>query len=257
MANENARMQILEMIESGQITADEGLRLLQKMGSGEADEAIEPALPDPETGAVAIIPAPPPEPAADAPAQASSAAIPPAGGPEKGSPQDEAGTQAEEAAAHAEPLHRNPIPPNFGRWRNWWMVPFWTGVGITVLGGLFMYWALQASGIGFWFACAWFPFLIGVAVMALSWESRRARWMHVRVDQRSGDWPQKIALSFPLPLGLVSWFMRIFGHRIPDLNGVPLDEVLQALDKTTSPENPFYVEVEEGEDGERVQVFIG
>jgi hypothetical protein len=257
MANENARMQILEMIETGQITADEGLRLLQKMGSGAADEVIEQALPDPVTGSAAIIPAASPEPAADVPAQASSAAIPPTGEPEQGAPQDEAVAQTEDATTSEEPLHRDPIPPNFGRWRDWWMVPFWIGVGITLLGGLFMYWALQASGIGFWFACAWFPFLIGVAVMALAWESRRARWMHIRVDQPSGEWPQRIALSFPLPLGLVSWFMRIFGHRIPDLNGVPLDEVLQALDKTTSPENPFYVEVEEGEDGERVQVFIG
>jgi hypothetical protein len=137
------------------------------------------------------------------------------------------------------------------------MVPFWIGVGITVLGGLLMFWAMQASGIGFWFACAWFPFLLGVAVLALSWGSRTARWMHIRVEQKSGEWPQKIALSFPLPLNLTRWFMRIFGNRIPDLNGVSLDEVLQALDKTTSPENPFYVEVEEGENGERVQVFIG
>jgi hypothetical protein len=257
MANENARMHILEMIESGEITTDEGLRLLQAMNGEASNEASEPVLPDPLTGAVAVTPANLPEPALEEAEQASSAEEQSGTSPLEGAPQEETASQAEEPVSQAEPLHRNPIPPNFGRWRDWWMVPFWIGVGITVLGSLLMYWAFQASGLGFWFACAWIPFLLGVAVLALSWESRSARWMHIRVEQKTGEWPQKIALSFPLPLRLTAWFMRTFGNHIPDLNGVPLDEVLQALDKSTSPENPFYVEVEEGQDGERVQIFIG
>jgi hypothetical protein len=35
-----------------------------------------------------------------------------------------------------------------------------------------------------------------------------------------------------------------------------LDEVILALDKT-SPEQPFYVKVDDGEEGERVEVYIG
>jgi hypothetical protein len=208
-------------------------------------------------GAITVIPATSPEPAAEASGQAIGAGEQPDVQPAEDTSQAGATVQAEEPPAQEERLHRNPVPPNFGRWRDWWMIPFGVGVGITVLGSLFMYWAFQAYGLGFWFACAWIPFLLGVAVLALSWESRSARWMHLRVEQKSGEWPQKIALSFPLPLRLTAWVMRTFGNHIPDLNGVPLDEVLQALDKSTSPENPFYVEVEEGEDGERVQIFIG
>jgi hypothetical protein len=257
MANENARMRILEMIESGEITTDEGLRLLQAINGEADDEGSEQALPDPVTGAVIIIPAASPEPAIKAAGQAPGVGEQSDTRPEEDAPAEEAASQAEEPAPQAEPLHRNPIPPNFGRWRDWWMIPFGIGVGITVLGSLFMYWAFQASGLGLWFACAWIPFLLGVAVLALSWESRTARWMHIRVEQKTGEWPQKIALSFPLPLRLTAWFMHTFGNHIPDLNGVPLDEILQALDKSASPENPFYVEVEEGENGERVQIFIG
>jgi len=35
-----------------------------------------------------------------------------------------------------------------------------------------------------------------------------------------------------------------------------LDEVILALDKT-SPEQPFYVNVDESESGEKVEVYIG
>jgi len=35
-----------------------------------------------------------------------------------------------------------------------------------------------------------------------------------------------------------------------------IDAVMAALEQTTSPDNPLYVEVEE-DDGERVQIYIG
>jgi hypothetical protein len=40
------------------------------------------------------------------------------------------------------------------------------------------------------------------------------------------------------------------------MNGANLDEVIMALEKT-SPEQPFYVKVDEGESGEKVEVYIG
>jgi hypothetical protein len=36
-----------------------------------------------------------------------------------------------------------------------------------------------------------------------------------------------------------------------------VDELLRALDENTSPDNPLFIEVAEGEHGERVQIFIG
>ena len=41
--------------------------------------------------------------------------------------------------------------PEIERWKRWWMIPLWVGVGITVIGGLLMVWAYQASGFSFWF----------------------------------------------------------------------------------------------------------
>jgi len=92
--------------------------------------------------------------------------------------------------------------------------------------------------------------------MALAWGSRTARWLHVRVHQKEGERPQNISISLPLPLHLIAWLLRNFGSYIPNLDATGLDEVILALDKT-SPEAPLYVEVNEGSDGERVEVYIG
>jgi hypothetical protein len=92
---------------------------------------------------------------------------------------------------------------------------------------------------------------------ALSYGSRRSRWLHLRVDQKPGERPQHIAISMPLPIGLASWFMRTFGHMIPELRDKHIDEMLQAVSDNTNAENPLYVEVDEGENGEKVKVYIG
>jgi hypothetical protein len=44
---------------------------------------------------------------------------------------------------------------------------------------------------------------------------------------------------------------------MPQFQQANLDEILQAVDDTTSPENPLYIEVDEGENGEKVQIYIG
>jgi hypothetical protein len=157
------------------------------------------------------------------------------------------------------------IPPDPGpprsedikKWKRWWIIPFWVGAGITVIGGSVMYWSLSANGYGFWFACAWFPFLLGVALLALAWSSRTTPWLHVRVHQAPGEKPQKIAISFPIPIRLTAWGLRTFGHYIPHMEDTNLDEVILALKDVSEDETPLFVDVNEGENGEHVQVFIG
>jgi hypothetical protein len=56
---------------------------------------------------------------------------------------------------------------------------------------------------------------------------------------------------------LAAWFLRLFSPFIPKLRDTGVDELILALDETTTPDNPFYVEVNEGKDGEKVQVYIG
>ena len=231
MDESSERLHILEMIESGVITPAEGTRLLKALeGVYEPDASLAG---DFET--------------APSSEQASSTASPPPA------------TTAEEAvdAVHGTGLPKEEFNARLAGWRRWWMIPLWVGVGITIIGGSLMFWAFQSTGISFWFACAWLPFLLGLALIVLAYGSRTARWLHLRVHQKPGDWPQTIALSFPLPLHFTAWFLRTFRHYIPRLDRTGLDELILALEKTTSQENPFYVEVDEGEDGERVQIYIG
>lgn len=151
----------------------------------------------------------------------------------------------------------SPLPADAEKWRRWWQIPLWLGVGVTVTGALLLSWILAIAGLGFLFVCASLPFWIGVALTALAWGSRTARWIHIRVDQRPGEWPRRIALSFPLPLGLAAWILRSFGRWIPGLESTSVDEILTALSTSTSSENPLFIDVQDGEDGEHVQVFIG
>lgn len=225
MTEESERVHILEMIERGVISAAEGVRLLNAI-SGQFPES-------PSTHTAEV-----PQPAAQPPAEAEAPAA-----------YHEPAPRAAKAPAEIEASAR--------KWRRWWWVPLWVGVGITVISAGLMYWAYAAKdGFGFWFACTWFPFLLGVAIMALAWASRTARWLHVRVHQAEGEKPRNIAISLPLPIRFTAWLVRIFRPHIPKAEGVNIDEMILALEKT-SPDAPMFVQVDEGEDGERVEVYIG
>ncbi len=226
MSAENERHLILDMIKNGKITAEEGLGLLNALSESEShppgDESDLLAS-GADEGLV-------PEQASSNPAQA--------------------GRQPESVAHQA-----GASPPVAARWRSWWQYPLWVGVIVTVIGALLMYWALQAYGTGFLFFCAWVPLMAGVFLMALAWQSRSERWLHLRVEQPPGEWPRRFAISFPVaPVG---WFVRTFKGWIPGLQDASVDELLRAVDESTSPDNPLYIEVTEGEHGERVQIFIG
>lgn len=217
---EDARMKILKMIEAGQITADEGIRLLNGLAGGAAS----------------------------------------AGG-----------------AAEAAPPQSPPIPPMFDsdqfakpksdpqieKWRRWWMIPMWVGIGFVISGATLMYLALRSSGVGFWFFCASAPFALGVVIAALAFASSHSKWIHIRVNIGREEWPHRarrprnIVISFPAPLRVLAWFVRTFGNHIPAMQRTAVDDLLVALDSSASAEAPLLIEVNEGEGGERVQVFIG
>ncbi|MBN1666156.1 MAG: hypothetical protein JW862_03685 [Anaerolineales bacterium] len=226
MTSEAERAKILEMIAAGTISAEEGLHLINAL-----DEA-------------------PDEFALESDAEGDVYELPDPLGEQVGA----------EATWEHVPAKDRPQPPpleEIQRWKRWWVIPFWIGVSITVIGAALMFWAYSAQGFSFWFACTWFPFMLGVAAMALAWASRKSAWLHVRVQQKPGESPQRIAISFPLPLRLSAWVFRTFGHHIPHMDASSLDEVLLALGAAAKDGTPFYVDVDEGEDGEKVQVFIG
>ena len=82
---------------------------------------------------------------------------------------------------------------------------------------------------------------------ALPSTGRRARDMIRSVE----------TIAFPLPLALTSWFLRNFGHMIHGLRNTNVDDVIQILDATRKSGDPFIINVNDDEDGERVQVYIG
>jgi hypothetical protein len=204
MPGEAERMQILQMIEDGKVSAAEGLRLLDALGGGA--EAADTPTPEAATASAA----------------------------------ETAGPDVD-----------------LDRWRRWWIIPMWIGIGILLVGALLMYGAYQAGGFGFWFGCATLPFIVGVIVMALAGFSQSARWLHIRVKTGQTEWPRNIAISFPLPIGLTAWFLRTFGSRIPKLRETGVDELIMALGEHTSAQTPLYINVDEGQGGEKVQVYIG
>ena len=137
------------------------------------------------------------------------------------------------------------------------MIPLWIGVVFTVLGAFWMYILVSNANYGFWFFCAWIPLFLGLLLVALSAGGMNSRWLYVNVDQRQGEWPKHITLGFPFPLGLIGWILRNFGRFIPGMGGSNVDEILMAISTMDDLDEPLIVNVDEGEHGEQVQVYIG
>jgi hypothetical protein len=258
------RMQILEMIADGKISASDGIRLLEalKKESGGSSEIIQPSIEtSPPVERIGDVKSGSPEPEPETPHLSSAISeenVESAEEDHRLTPDDVlVGDSSLDYGHSDEEVIRKEIPdPRIEKWKRWWMLPLWVGVGVTVAAGFLMFLVYQATQVSFWFACTWVPFLIGVALIFIAWGLRRSRWIHVRITQAPGEWPRHIAFSIPLPLGLAAWFIRTFKKWIPSMSHGNIDEVIDGLSSITSDE-PFYIEVEEGEGGERVEIFIG
>lgn len=213
--SDEERAQILKMLEDGKISPEDALKLMNALEAGE--DAGEAEI-------VEVIA--PPE-------------------PDAGS-----GSGAEGPQPEPDPEFDRKVK----RFRSLWLVPLWVGLTVLVLGAWWMYSAMLNSGFGFWFMCAWLPFLIGVAVVALAVISKTSRWIYVRVDQKPGERPQKIVFAFPIPSPLLRWGMRNFGHNIPPEARAASDLAMKAVFEDLK--EPLYVDVHD-DDGEHVQVYIG
>lgn len=174
-----------------------------------------------------------------------------------------AGEQDEAPEIPETPPTESPQIPDLDEIEAWkqshlwiWQIALWTGIGITTLSAGLMYWAWRASGFGVWFALTWLPFLLGVLVLILAWGSQRSPWLHVHIQQKPGETPEKVVISLPVPVRLTAWALRTFGHHIPNMDGVSLEAAILALRDSVQDETPFFVDVNEVEDGARVQVFI-
>ncbi len=219
------RNQVLKMIEDGKITPEEGLKLMQALDQSPAEG--EAATSQPEAGA----------------GYETAAAAEKLGSEVQAEKSD---LGADSRIAHFKSMARR-----------LWQIPLWIGFGITVLSALGMFGIMRGPGTNFWFYFLMLPLFLGVAVIVAAVGSRQARWLFVDVHQKSGDWPERIFLGFPLPLKLAAWFLRTFGGKIPNLKKTSVDEVIQVVEAGFTGNEPLIVNVDEGDSGERIRVYIG
>jgi hypothetical protein len=124
---------------------------------------------------------------------------------------------------------------------------------VLVLGALAMALVYATDAARGWLVCGWLPLVLGLLVMLLAWWTRHAKWLHVRIRE-GGE--RKIALSFPLPLALTAWALRLVRPFVPQLQETGVDELVMALRKSGRDE-PISIDVQDDEGGEQVQVYIG
>jgi len=210
-----AERKILDMVEQGLISAEEGLRLINAMGADKQDAAGE-----------------------------------------KGSPAERVELFEADILEPSAPRISEAELNRIKQLKRWWILPFAIGMVITTLGAVWMYSGYSNSGFGWGFWLAWIPFILGIFIVAVSFQTSRSVWLHVRIKQKHGQHPPKFSISLPLPLSLTRWFIGMFGYKIPGLKDQPMGDLSELLDHI-SPEEPFYIHVNDKEDGEEVEVFIG
>ncbi len=150
-----------------------------------------------------------------------------------------------------------PSPPvELPRFGSPWLIPMYAGLVLFLCGALAIFPLYTASGSWLLAACGWPLFVIGLLTMIAAYASRRSRWVHVRVTHADGS-KRSVKLSFPLPLRLSAWALKVGSRFVPKLKDTSIDEMIVALAEGLKGDQPLYVDVQEGDDGERVQVYIG
>lgn len=215
--NDEERNQVLKMIADGKITPEQGLHLMQALDQPDLVEMPAPA-------------------SASTPMETSGSS-----------------DQAKKPDMDIDPR----IEHIKSTVRSLWQIPLWIGIIIILSSALGMYAIMRAAGMNFWFYFLLLPLLLGVLLLAMAVGSRQARWLFIDVHQKAGARPQRIFLGFPLPLKFAAWFLRSFGSMIPNLRKTNVDEVIQVIETGFTGPEPLIVNVDEGQDGERVRVYIG
>lgn len=158
--------------------------------------------------------------------------------------------------AEREPAAPDPVVERLKRRvRSFYIVPLFGGVFVTILTAWLMYQSINNGSLGFAFYCLMFPALLfGIMLLTLGASSQKSSWIYVDVQQKPGEKPGRIMLGFPLDI--VRWLVSTFKGYVPGQEREKVEMILSAINTTTSQE-PLVVQVDEGEDGDKVNVYIG
>jgi hypothetical protein len=166
--------------------------------------------------------------------------------------------EARNASSRSEAPELNEVRRRASRFSN---AMLWFGIVFTVFFAWAMFAVQQNAGLNFWFYCLGMPFFFGIVLILLGASVRSSRWIYVNVDRsksKDKDGPRKISIAFPLPIKLASWFLKTFGSKIDGLKNTNVDDVIQAIAiANNSITDPLIIHVDDTDDGEKVQVFIG
>ncbi|HSJ55747.1 MAG TPA: hypothetical protein VLC95_01105 [Anaerolineae bacterium] len=139
-------------------------------------------------------------------------------------------------------------------WRRFWIWPLLAGGVVLLAGALIMGLVYATAAAAGWLVCGWVPMIAGLLVMGVAWWSRTATWLHLRISEPGS---RRIAISMPLPLTLAAWVLRIARPYVPQLRDTGVDELILALRDSRAGDAPLFIDVQDEEDGEHVQIYIG
>lgn len=169
-------------------------------------------------------------------------------------------------ASEAEVL--DPIPPMkeaevpdspqvSGWWKALWSLILIGGAVLTGFSAFWAYRGYERAGLGWGFWLSWIPFIIGVLIMIFGWILLESPWMHLKISSSEAGKQQKINIAIPLPLKLTSWGIKTFGHHVPaDLKEKGVEDMLIEVENSLKRGEPFQIEVDDKEDGDRVYITI-
>jgi len=230
------QLQILKMLEEGQIGAEEAAELLAALRPEEEERSFASLPGQAATATEAVL--------------RRTGRMTDSGMTDSGGMTGDARTTEKAVVEPALAPQWAKPPANLSRF---WVYPALVGGGLLILGAVVLGLLYAASAAPGWRVCGWLPMILGLVMALLAWWSSRARWLHLRVQEKG---ERNIAFSFPLPLTLTAWVLRLAQRFVPQLKETGVDEIILGL-RDTNRDEPFFMDVQDDEEGEHVQIYIG
>jgi hypothetical protein len=154
----------------------------------------------------------------------------------------------------AEPME---TPKVSGCWKAAWSMILFGGAVLTAFSAFWVYQGYTTKGFGWGFWLSWIPLVLGVFIMVGGWILLESPWMHVRIHSKEEKKDVNIVLSMPIPFGLARWVFKTFGSYMPeDVRNKGIPELLDDIEVSLKNGEPFHVQVDDKDDGSKVEVFM-